>query len=111
MKLSSISLLIFLLIMPFFSFGLCYWYTNEIRQISEDYPRTSYIKSIEKSEDINKLKEQFLNTITSDIDSEKRTIEMYQEFTDMLLTFAIVNVILLFLFYRSLIKKVSNNAN
>jgi len=96
--------------MPFVSFVLSNWYTNEIRQIHNDHPYDEITHIIKNINDIDKVKELYITSLENERNTTKDSIDTYQEFTEMLLYFAIGNVIFLFLLYRVLSNKVYNKS-
>jgi len=110
MKLSSISFLIILVAMPFISFALSNWYTNEIRKIYNEHPYDEIISTVKTIDNVAKIKKLFITSLESERKTTKYSIDTYQEFTEMLLYFAIGNLIFLFFLYRVLSNKVYNKS-
>lgn len=110
MKLSTISFLVILAVMPFLSFALSNWYTNEIRQIHNDYPYNEITRIIKNINSIDKVKEVYITSLENERKTTKDSVDTHQEFTEILLYFAIGNAIFLFFLYRVLSNKVYNKS-
>ena len=76
--------------------------------IHQELPLDRYIKHIETSTDIGKIKEQLIKNIRYEREAQKSTIETNIEFRDMLLAIAISNALFLFFLVRELKKYASN---
>ncbi len=110
MKIPSIFYIALLVIMPFLSGGTFYWLTNEIEQIYADYPNVETINVVNSCVEIDKLKKLLIESFSAERKARTDTIETYHAFVQLLFTFAICNIVFLFMLYRNLSNKVSNKS-
>ena len=97
-----------LLVIPFLSWAGSYWYATAIEKAHLDFPKDEIIKNVDNVNDIDAIKGFFISQLEANKKTYEREISAYYSYSEVLLSFAILNATILFLLYRSFVKKDSS---
>ena len=110
MKTSTKFIFAILFLFPTIIWAIYFFYTADLKKIDEEYPFENAIQIAENSNDIDWIRRMLILTLNSESTASKRNIENYTTITELLLTFAACNAILLILLIIDIKKMVSNKA-